>query len=265
MLLSCLIGRMLAWQRWNRWDEAQQAAKSILQMVEQYQLIEPWQLEALETLTLIAYATGQEEEGDSYLRQYKRILERYCTAADIAPTMPLVHLVREDWTRAVAEYREQLERSEPFPSPNMLALLAELVVITGESIEVQLASCTKAISATEQSGTRRSLSIALRARGRMHLEQHHWKQAEEDLKQSLQLAKDLDLPWDRGKGLYCLGLLYRRRADVRGKNRPNERKADLGRAQFHFEKALGFFESLNAVHDVERARLALAQDHWAPV
>ncbi|TMC41950.1 MAG: zinc-ribbon domain-containing protein [Chloroflexi bacterium] len=265
MLLSCLIGRMLAWQRWNRWDEAQQAAKSILQMVEQYQLIEPWQLEALETLTLIAYATGQEEEGDSYLRQYKRILERYCTAADIAPIMPLVHLVREDWTRAVAEYREQLERSEPFPSPNMLALLAELVVITGESIEVQQASCAKAITATEQSGTRRSLTIALRARGRMHLEQHHWKQAEEDLKQSLQYAKDLDLPWDRGKGLYCLGLLYRRRADVRGKNRPNERKADLGRAQFHFEKALGFFESLNAVHDVERARLALAQDHWAPV
>jgi len=265
MLLSCLIGRMLAWQRWNRWDEAQQAAKSILQMVEQYQLIEPWQLEALETLTLIAYTTGQEEEGDSYLRQYKRILERYCTAADIAPTMPLVHLVREDWTRAVAEYREQLERSEPFPSPNMLALLAELVVITGESIEVQQASCAKAITATEQSGTRRSLTIALRARGRMHLEQHHWKQAEEDLKQSLQYAKDLDLPWDRGKGLYCLGLLYRRRADVRGKNRPNERKADLGRAQFHFEKALGFFESLNAVHDVERARLALAQDHWAPV
>ena len=265
MLLSCLIGRMLAWQRWNRWDEAQQAAKSILQMVEQYQLIEPWQLEALETLTLIAYSTGQEEEGDSYLRQYKRILERYCTAADIAPTMPLVHLVREDWTRAVAEYREQLERSEPFPSPNMLALLAELVVITGESIEVQQASCAKAITATEQSGTRRSLAIALRARGRMHLEQHQWKQAEADLKQSLQLAKDLDLPWDRGKGLYCLGLLYRRRADVRGKNRPNERKADLGRAQFHFEKALGFFESLNAVHDVERARLALAQDHWAPV
>jgi tetratricopeptide (TPR) repeat protein len=265
MLLSCLIGRMLAWQRWNRWDEAQQAAKSILQMVEQYQLNEPWQLEALETLAIIAYATGQEEEGDSYLRQYKRILERYCTAADTAPTMPLIHLVREDWTRAAAEYRELLERSEPFPSPNMLALLAELVVITGESIEVQQASCAKAISATEQSGTRRSLAIALRARGRMHLEQHHWKQAEADLKQSLKWVEDLDLPWDRGKAFYCLGLLYRRRADVRGKNRPDERKADLGRAQFHFEKALGFFESLNAVHDVERARLALAQDHRVPV
>jgi hypothetical protein len=147
----------------------------------------------------------------------------------------------------------------------MLALLAELVVITGESIEVQQASCAKAISATEQSGTRRSLAIVLRARGRMHLEQHHWKQAEADLKQSLKWVEDLDLPWDRGKAFYCLGLLYRRRADVRGKNRPDERKADLGRAQFHFEKALGFFESLNAVHDVERARLALAQDHWVPV
>jgi hypothetical protein len=99
----------------------------------------------------------------------------------------------------------------------------------------------------------------------MHLEQHRWKQAEADLNQALKWANDLDLPWDKGKALYCLGLLYRLRADVRGKNRPNERKADLGRAQSHFEKALGFFESLKAVHDAERARLALAQNHWAPV
>ncbi len=271
MLLSCLIGRMLAWQRWNRWDEAQHAASSILQMVEQYQHNEQWQLEALETLAAIAYLTGQQEEGDGYLRQYKRLLERYCMRAATTattpnmPTMPLIHLAREDWTRAASEYREILERSEPFPSPNILALVAELAVITGESVEVQKASCARAVAATEQSGTRRSLATALRARGRMHLEQHHWKQAEADLKQALKWAKDLDLPWDRGKALYCLGLLYRSRADVRGKNRPNERKADLGRAQSHFEMALGFFESLKAVNDAERARLALTQDHWAPV
>src|SRR5207253_10726496 len=48
MLLSCLIGRMLAWQRWNRWDEAEQAAKRILLMVDRYQLMKPWQREALE-------------------------------------------------------------------------------------------------------------------------------------------------------------------------------------------------------------------------
>ena len=179
--------------------------------------------------------------------------------------MPNIHLAREDWAQATAQYQVKLQESEPFPSPRLLASLAELVVMTGASAEVQQANCERAVTAAEQSGGRGSLAMALRARGRMQLEQHHWKQAEEDLKQSLQYAKDLDLPWDRGKGLYCLGLLYRRRADVRGKSRPNERKADLGRAQFHFEKALGFFESLNAVHDVERARLALAQDHWAPV
>ncbi len=265
MLLSCLIGRMLAWQRWNRWDEAQQAAKSILQMVEQYQQNEQWQFEALETLTIIAYLTGQDEEGDGYLRQYKRLLERFCTQTNTAPTMPIIHLAREDWTRAAAEYRELLGRSEPFPSPNMLALLAELVVITGESAEVQQASCERAVTASEQSGTRRSLTIALRARGRMHVEQQHWQQAEADLKQALKWSEDLDLPWDRGKALYCLGLLYRRRADVLFSNNSDERKADLGRAHIHFEKALGFFESLNAVHDIERSRLALAQDHAAPV
>ena len=234
-------------------------------MVEQYQQHEQWQFEALETLTIIAYLTGQDEEGDGYLRQYKRLLERYCTQTNTAPTMPIIHLAREDWTRAAAEYRELLGRGEPFPSPNMLALLAELVVITGESAEVQQASCERAITASEQSGTRRSLTIALRARGRMHLEQQYWQQAEADLKQALKWAEDLDLPWDKGKALYCLGLLYRRRADVLYNNDSDERKADLGRAHSHFEKALGFFESLNAVHDIERARLALAQDHAAPV
>jgi len=265
MLLSCLIGRMHAWLRWNRWDEAQQAARSILQMVEQYQHNEQWQFESLETLTLIAYLTGQDEEGEGYLRQYKRLLERYCTPADGAPTMPIIHLAREDWARAATEYRELLQHSEPFPSPNMLALLAELVVITGESFEVQQATCERAVTSAEQSGTSRSLAIALRARGRMRLEQQHWQQAEADLKQSLTWAKDLDLPWDKGKALYCLGLLYRRRADILYKDKPDERQADLGRAHFHFEKALGFFESLKAVHDIERARLALAQDHKAPV
>jgi hypothetical protein len=99
----------------------------------------------------------------------------------------------------------------------------------------------------------------------MRLEQQHWQQAEADLKQSLTWAKDLDLPWDKGKALYCLGLLYRRRADVLYEDQPDERQADFGRAHFHFEKALGFFESLKAVHDIERTRLALAQDHRAPV
>ena len=46
---------------------------------------------------------------------------------------------------------------------------------------------------------------------------------------------------------------------------PISARADLGRAHFHFEQALGFFESLNAVRDAERARLALAQDSKAPV
>lgn len=99
----------------------------------------------------------------------------------------------------------------------------------------------------------------------MRLEQHNWETAEEDLNQSLSKFEELDLPWERGKTLYCLGLLYRRRADVLYTNEPDKRAADLGRARFQFEQALGFFESLNAVRDAERARLALAQFSKAPV
>jgi predicted ATPase/class 3 adenylate cyclase len=265
MLLSSLIGRMYVWHRWNRWSDAQEAASRILQMVEQYQHNEQWQVEALETLTIIAYHTGQQEEGDHYFRQYKRLAERACTQAGHPPTMSLIHLAREDWVRAAAGFRELLQRSEPFPSPKTLSPLAELVVITGESAEIQQAICERAVAVAEQSGERRCLAIALRARGRMHLEQQNWKAAENNLKQSLGQFKKLDLPWERGKSLYCLGLLYRRRADVLYKDAPKERTADLGRAHAHFEKALGFFESLNAVHDAERARLALAQDNEARV
>jgi class 3 adenylate cyclase/tetratricopeptide (TPR) repeat protein len=265
LLLNCMIGRMYVWNRWNRWNEAQEAAQSILQMVEQYQHNEQWQLDALQSLAVIAYHRGQQEEADHYTRQYKRVLDQYCSQTESTAHMAYIHLAREDWARATAEYQEKLQQSEPFPSPDILASLAELVVITGESVETQEANCERAVTVAEQSGGRGSLAIALRARGRMYLEQHKWESAGENLKQSLLKCEELDLPWERGKTLYCLGLLYRRRADVLYENEPDQRNADLGRAHFHFEQALGFFESLNAVSDAERARLALAQDSKAPV
>jgi tetratricopeptide (TPR) repeat protein len=256
---------MHAWHRWNRWADAQEAARNILLMVEQYQLNEQWLGEALETLAVIAYRTGQQEEGDRYSRQLKRVLEQYCSHAGLPLTMPFIYLAREDWTRAIAEYQEKLQQSEPFPSPKVVASLAELYVITGEDMEKQQIYCERAVLLAEQSGERRSMAIALRARGRMHLEQSHWTAAEDDLRRSLFKCKELDLVWEEGKTLYCLGLLYRRRADVLYTSETEERNADLGRAQFHFEQALGFFESLHVFHDAERARLALAQNSRAPV
>lgn len=273
MLLSSLIGRMTVWQRWNRWDEAQEAALSILQMVEQYQHNEQWQCEALETLAVLAYRTGQHEEGERYTRQFRRLRERLemlPSASSISTCpMPLINMAREDWNRALTDYRTLLQQSEPFPSPKLLASLAELVVITGEDEDVQRAQCERAIIAAEQSGGRRSYAIALRARGRMSLEQHNWEAAEADLKLSLRKFKELDLPWEQGKSLYCLGLLYRRRADILSQQSSPDaqeaRTADLGRARFHLEQALGFFESLNAVLDANRTRMVLMQDTKAPV
>ncbi|MEO8953823.1 MAG: adenylate/guanylate cyclase domain-containing protein [Ktedonobacteraceae bacterium] len=265
MLLSSLIGRMTVWRRWNRWSDAQVAALSILQMVEQYQHNEQWQCSALETLAIIAYRTGQQEEGDRYMRQFKRLMERQDSQSASSCLMPLINLAREDWGRALVDCEVLLERNKPFPGPKLLASLAELSVITGESAEVQHSYCERAIAASEQAGGRRSLAIALRARGRMYLEQQEWASGETDLKQALHICEELDLPWEKGKTLYCLGLLYRRRADALHQQSPDDRTADMGRAHFHFEQALGFFESLNAVRDADRARLALVQDTKAPV
>ncbi|MFL5624320.1 MAG: adenylate/guanylate cyclase domain-containing protein [Ktedonobacteraceae bacterium] len=265
LLLNSMIGRMHVWHRWNRWTEAQEAARSILQMVEQYQLNEQWLGEALETLAVIAYRTGQQEEGERYARQYRRLMEQYCSQSGLPLTTPFIYLAREDWTRAMAEYQEKLQQSEPFPSPKVLSSLAELFVITGENVEKQQTYCERAVLVAEQSGGRRSMAIALRARGRMHLEQQHWTAAEEDLQRSLLKCEELGLIWEQGKTLYCLGLLYCRRAEVLYSGQTEERKADLGRAQFHFEQASGFFASLHAVNDAERVRLAMAQNSHAPV
>ena len=125
--------------------------------------------------------------------------------------------------------------------------------------------CERAIALAEQSGSRKFFAVALRARGRMYLEQLDWTSAERDLQQALHQFEQLDLPWERGQTLYCLGLLYRRRADVINHDDPVEYSADLNRAHFNFEQALGFFESLPAVHDAERARLAFSVDSKAPV
>lgn len=219
-------------------------------------------LDALETLADIAYRTGDKEESDSLLRQYKRLAGQH----DCCPQLSISsHLAREDWGRACTDFKEALERTEPFPSPAVVAILAELYVITGESTEAQQAMCERAVNLAEKSGARKYLAVAIRARGRMYLEQHNWEAAEHDLQHALNVCKLLDLPWEQGQTLYCLGLLYRRRADMVKRDDAAERDADLSRAHSNFEQALGFFESLKAVHDVERARLALAQGSEAPV
>lgn len=264
LLLNSMVARMYTWYHWNRWNEASEVAHSILQMVEQYQQQnEPWQLEALKMLADLAYRTGQQEQGDNYVRQYKRLAEQPPFSSELTIS---IQLAREDWVRAMADSKEQLQGCEPFPSPRTLALLAELEVITGESSDVAQARCERAVTLAEQSGARKTLIIALRARGRWHVEQQHWTEAEQDLQRSIHQAQEFDLPWEQGQTLYCLGLLYRRRADVLDQQEhTQERTSDLGRAHFHFEKALGFFESLGAVRDAERARLGLAQDSKARV
>ncbi len=265
MLLNSMIGRMTVWYQWNRWNDAQEVANNILQMVEQYQHNEQWMMEALETLSIICYRTGKSDEGDRYSRQLKRLIDQFSNQLSNPMLSPFIALAREDWTRATVEFREKVQRNEPFPAPKSLVTLAELAVVTGENPDVQREICERAVKVAEASGDRKSLAMALRARGRMWVEQQNWEAALADLQQSLETCKELDIPWEEGQSYYCLGLFYRRRAELLSADNPDEFKADLGRAHFHFEKGLGFFESLKAVNDANRARLALMQDSKAPV
>jgi len=99
----------------------------------------------------------------------------------------------------------------------------------------------------------------------MYMEQQNWQLAEDDLRQALRRCEVLDLPWERANTLYQLGMFYKRRATTASVDRQHKRSADLSRARYHFEQALGFFESLNAQPSVQRVSLALMQDSTARV
>jgi predicted ATPase len=271
MLLTCMTGRMRAWRQWNRWHEAQQVARDILRSVEQYQQDEQQQLWALETLAVIAYRTGKQTEGDQYTRQYKRLIEQQAesrgaeTQKYLASRMHAMHLAREEWDLATADYQEKLRSSEPLPSPEVVSTLADLLVKTGANAEEQAVMCERAITLSEASGAQKSLLVSLRARGRMATEQQAWQQAEADLRRSLQLCVDLDLPWERGHTLYALGMLYQQRAHSYHESDEQQRNADLGRARDQFEQAQGFFASLNAASSVQRVQVMLTQESIARV
>ncbi|GAC1356248.1 MAG: hypothetical protein NVS4B11_31300 [Ktedonobacteraceae bacterium] len=264
LLLNSMVWRMWTWLQWDRWEEAHQVALDILRLIEQYQQDEKRQLWALETLAMIEYRQGNSEQGEYYSRQYKRLIDQQVerTDSETAPTnastsMRDIYLAREDWTRATAEYKEKLKSSEPLPSPEVLTMLAELMVTTGEDAETQEGMCNRALMIAEGSGACKSLALAFRARGRMYTGQQQWSLAKDDLWQALQRCEALDIPWERGITLYHLGMLYKRRATTFDKDTLNRRSTDLARARYHFEQALGFFESINAQPGVERVRLAM--------
>jgi class 3 adenylate cyclase/tetratricopeptide (TPR) repeat protein len=270
MQLVCTNWRMRVWRQWDRWDEAYQVALETLRTTEQYQQDERWQQKALETLAIIAYRRGNQEEGDQHTRQYRRLIERQaeqqgrdCREA-LAANMHALHLAREDWQQAAASYKEKLRSSEPLPSPEVLATLAELMVATEESIEAQAEITERAIRIGEESCARKSQAIAWRARGRMYTAQHQWQKAEADLKRALQRFIDLDLPWEQGNTLYYLGILYKLRSNSYAPDEVNKRRDDLGRAHSCFEQALGFFEALQAMPSVQHVLQAMMQDTYEP-
>ncbi len=274
LLLTSMAWRMWTWLQWDRWQEAHQVALEILHLIEQYQQDEKRQLWALEILAMIEYRQGNSEQGDYYARQYKRLIDQQTkySSGDIgvdatttSTRMRDISLAREDWAHATAEYKEKIKSSEPLPSPEMLTTLAELMVTTGEDAEAQERMCARALEVAEESGAHKSLALAFRARGRLYTERQEWTLAKDDLCQALQRCETLDMPWERGLTLYYIGMLYKRRASTFDSDIPGRRSIDLGRARYHFEQALGFFQSINAVPSIERVRLAMMQESNASI
>ncbi len=250
LLLSSMMGRLYVWYQWNREDEAREVALGILQTSEQYQQDKGWKLAALRILAELAYRAGHTEESEARLRRYKRIFEE-CRPQPML--LPGIHAAHEDWSQALADMREIVRQAEPFPSPETLAQLAEFTVLANEPFEEQQAICARAVSVAEQSGGRKFFAMALRARGRMQARQENWSEAEQDLRRALDGFKALDLPWEQGETLVCLGRVHRQQADQPGNDR-TARENHCGLARFFLGQALGFFESLHTVHDIQRVQ-----------
>jgi predicted ATPase len=265
LLLISMTWRMWTWLQWDRWQEAREVALDMLRLIEQYQQDEKRQLWALETLAMLAYRQGNQEQGEYYARQYKRLTDQQAernsdeTTAEVSTSMRDISLAREDWTRATTEYTEKLKQSEPLPSPEVLTTLAELLVTTRAPNDVQEEMCNRAITVADESGACKSLALAFRARGRMYTEQQKWPLAKDDLYQALRRCEALDIPWERGLTLYAIGMLYKNRAEIFDREATGTRNSDMERARYHFEQALGFFESLSAEPDIARVKEAMGQ------
>lgn len=245
MLLSSMQGRLVVWYQWGRWREAQAAASGMLQTCEQYQQDESWQLLPLEILAELAYHTGEVEESERFLRQYRRIFEQSTTRPLLLPNL---HAARGEWARALSDQQAQVRQAEPFPSPASVAYLAEFSVLAGEPRAHQEAVCERALTLAERAGARKFLAVALRARGRMYGGQQLWDAAEQDLRRALETFQTLDLPWEQGQTLYCLGQLQQLQAELLPAERSPLRVGKEGLARLFFEQAQGFFASLHAVH-----------------
>jgi class 3 adenylate cyclase/tetratricopeptide (TPR) repeat protein len=256
MLLRSLLGRMATWRQWDRWDEAREAAKQVLQAGEQYQQQdEGWALRPLELLAELAYRRGKEEECENCLKQHSQVRENCSSGLSFLPSLTLA---RGDWPRALQELREIEAQAEIFPSPESTSLIAELTVLAGEPVDIQAAVCERAVAFSEASGSRKFLAVALRARGRFATHQRDWNQAEQDLRRALALCQELDLPWEKGETLACLGVLYQQRADLADQDQPSS-STHRGLARLFFEQARGFFGSLHAVRDMQRIEALLLE------
>ena len=132
-------------------------ATNILQMVEQYQHNEQWMLEALETLTIISYRTGEREQGERYMRQLKRLIDQFSNQLSYPTVSPFIQLAREEWTRAIAEFQGKVQRTEPFPRQRCWPLLAELGVVTSENVDAQQETCERAVTSRNNRETAKAL------------------------------------------------------------------------------------------------------------
>ena len=256
MVLSSMTGRMITWYRWDRWDEAKKLALDILQFIEKYQQDEQRQLWAIETLATIAYHQGNQEEGNTYAQQYKRLLDQKSEAlppsaiTNLETKLHAIHLAQEDWPRALDNYRDKFLRSEPFPSPDIVSTYVKLLVINHQA-EKHTALFDRAVTLCEEAGDYKSLAVALGARGRLYTQKNQWEQAEKDLLRAHHYCEILDLPWENAHSLYYLALFHQARSE---KNDAAHSQDEMELMRHYLERALDFYTFLHAQSFVKRVQ-----------
>ncbi|WP_376797680.1 adenylate/guanylate cyclase domain-containing protein [Thermogemmatispora sp.] len=257
LLLLSMLGRIHVWYAWDRWDDAREAAEKALQLIDQYQLEEAWEVDALKHLVRIAFQTGDYERGERYLRRLRLLGEQATSPLQRLDLELALQLAREEWSGAAETLKEEIRRHEPFARPEQQALLAELLIQNGAPLEEQSTWCQRALAAARRSRALKAEGRSLRAQGRLAMSMQHWEEARTSLQQALELFERLDLPWERGLTLYYLGELYQRRAA--NAELPNAASEWRALARRYFRQALDFFRALHAVRDIERANSVLQE------
>jgi tetratricopeptide (TPR) repeat protein len=241
MVSACYLAIAYFYMQWDHWSDTFHSGMQCIELRRKHGL-GPWLIPLM--LARLHAARGDVEKSEKW--QLDTLNERQ----DLDPRMTsymmaLVSMARRDYATARQILGEALTiaLSSITSDYAIYPYLAECAARTGDEATA-LHYATLAEEVARRGGGKPWLALALRAQGLVYTQREEWEQALPCLQEAVALFRGMGCRWEEGRTLVDLAHLYRRRGEG----------GDRERAWQHYQDALGHFEGLWAIPDVERVQ-----------